>query len=38
VARQIPVLLDKLYCYCNCHKYFGHKSLLSCYVDRHAEG
>ena len=38
VARQIPALLDKLFCYCNCRQYFGHKSLLSCYVDRHAAG
>jgi hypothetical protein len=29
-------LLDSLYCYCNCKKNFGHKSLLSCYVDTHA--
>lgn len=36
VARDIPEVLDQLYCYCQCEENFGHKSLLSCYVDRHA--
>jgi hypothetical protein len=36
VAKQVPALLDQLYCYCRCKENFGHKSLLSCYVDRHA--
>ncbi len=36
IAEQYPVLLDSMYCYCNCKKTFGHKSLLSCYVDTHA--
>jgi len=36
VARQIPALLDQLYCYCRCRENHGHKSLLSCYVGRHA--
>jgi hypothetical protein len=36
VARTIPEVLDKLYCYCRCRENFGHKSLLSCYVDTHA--
>jgi hypothetical protein len=35
-AREIPEVLDSLYCYCDCKKHFGHKSLLSCYVDQHA--
>jgi len=35
VARQIPGVLDRLKCYCNCEG-FGHKTLLSCYVDTHA--
>ncbi len=35
-AKQIPALLDQLYCYCRCKENFGHKSLLSCFVDRHA--
>ena len=35
-ARKIPEVLDSLYCYCDCAKHSGHKSLLSCYVDTHA--
>lgn len=35
-ARDIPEVLDQLYCYCRCAENFGHKSLLSCYVDKHA--
>ena len=35
-AREIPEVLDSLYCYCDCEKHFSHKSLLSCYVDEHA--
>jgi hypothetical protein len=36
VARAIPDVLDQLYCYCQCDKHAGHKSLLSCYTDGHA--
>jgi Protein of unknown function with PCYCGC motif len=36
IARQYRDLLDVIYCYCYCEKTLGHKSLLSCYVDRHA--
>lgn len=36
VARDIPDVLDQLYCYCECDKHAGHKSLLSCYTDGHA--
>jgi len=36
IARAIPEILDSLYCYCDCKKHFGHKSLLTCYVDDHA--
>jgi hypothetical protein len=36
VAQDIPEVLDKLYCYCRCKENFGHKNLLSCYVDNHA--
>jgi hypothetical protein len=35
IAKEIPGVLDSLYCYCECKKNFGHKSLLSCYVDDH---
>ncbi len=38
VAREIPDLLDKLFCYCYCGRTFGHKSLLSCYASTHAAG
>ena len=36
IAREIPDVLDQLYCYCECDKHSGHKSLLSCYTDGHA--
>jgi len=36
VARKNRELLDSIYCYCNCKKHFGHKSLLSCFADKHA--
>jgi hypothetical protein len=36
VARESPDLLDQLYCYCECDKSIGHRSLLSCYTDGHA--
>jgi hypothetical protein len=36
VARAIPQVLDRLYCYCRCRENFNHKNLLSCYVDTHA--
>ncbi len=34
-AAEIPEVLDSLYCYCDCEKHMGHKSLLTCYVDQH---
>jgi hypothetical protein len=36
-AREIPEVIDSLYCYCDCEKNFGHKSLLSCHVDQHSK-
>lgn len=38
VAREIPWVLDSIYCFCKCEEspVFRHKSLLSCYVDNHA--
>ena len=36
IARTIPEVLDRLYCYCRCRENFGHKNLLTCYVDTHA--
>ena len=35
VAREIPEVLDRLRCYCQCEG-LGHVSLLSCYTDGHA--
>lgn len=37
-AREIPWVIDSIYCYCRCKEspVFRHKSLLSCYVDNHA--
>ena len=37
-AKAIPWVLDSIYCFCQCEDFFNHKSLLSCYVDDHAEG
>ena len=38
VAKEIPWVLDSIYCFCQCSESpaFKHKSLLSCYVDNHA--
>lgn len=36
VANDMPDLIDQLYCYCECDKHSGHRSLLSCYTDQHA--
>ncbi len=36
VAKEIPEVLDSMYCYCNCKIHSGHKSLLSCYTGDHA--
>jgi hypothetical protein len=38
IAKDIPWILDSIYCYCKCEESpaFRHKSLLSCYVDNHA--
>lgn len=35
-AKQIPVTIAQLPCYCHCDEGFGHKSLLSCFEDDHA--
>lgn len=35
VAREIPQVLDKIYCYCDCALNFDHKSNLTCFVDGH---
>lgn len=36
IAQDIPDIIDQLYCYCECDKHSGHRSLLSCYTDNHA--
>ncbi len=36
VAQEIPDVLDRLYCYCECDRHMGHITLLSCFVDSHA--
>lgn len=36
IAHEIPEILDQLYCYCECDKHMGHKTLLSCFIDSHA--
>jgi len=36
IAREIPEVLDRLYCYCRCRENSGHANLLSCYVGLHA--
>ncbi len=35
-AREIPVTLAQLPCYCYCDRGMGHKSLFSCFEDEHA--
>ena len=35
-AKEIPVTLAQLPCYCHCDEGFGHKSLYSCFEDDHA--
>ena len=37
LAKDQRDLLDSMFCYCNCKKNYGHRSLLSCYVDKHAQ-
>jgi hypothetical protein len=34
-ARQIPEVLDGLYCHCDCSKHSGHRSLLTCFESQH---
>lgn len=36
VAREIPVTLAQMPCYCYCDRGMGHKSLYSCFEDDHA--
>jgi len=36
LADREKAVLYQQPCYCHCDKHVGHKSLLDCYVDRHA--
>src|SRR5262245_57206669 len=40
IARKIPATLDRLHCFCECAEsnMFQHKTLLTCFVDKHAAG
>ncbi|MBI4538735.1 MAG: hypothetical protein HY704_04390 [Gemmatimonadetes bacterium] len=35
-AAQVPAALDGLYCYCECSRHAGHRSLLDCFESDHA--
>lgn len=35
MAREIPEVLDGIYCHCDCSKHSGHYSLLECYESDH---
>ncbi len=38
-AQKYPEVLNEVYCYCYCDQPpFRHKSLLSCFTDRHGAG
>lgn len=38
IAREIPAILNRLYCWCGCIKQGRHRSALACYEDRSATG
>ena len=40
IAKKIPATLDRLHCFCECAESptFQHKTLLTCFVDKHAAG
>ncbi len=35
IAAEIPKVIDSLFCYCYCKKNHQHKTLLTCYTNRH---
>ena len=37
-AREVPAVLDGLYCHCDCAEHAGHRSLLSCFESDHGAG
>ena len=38
MAREIPEVADGIYCYCECEKSMGHRSLLACFESDQAIG
>lgn len=34
-ARAVPQVLDGLFCYCDCARHSGHRSLLTCFESEH---
>jgi len=38
MAREIPEVLDGLYCHCDCGKSMHHRSLLSCFESEQPSG
>ncbi len=38
-AQKYPEVLNEVFCYCYCHEPpFHHKTLLSCFVEKHGAG
>lgn len=35
-AAEMPMVMDGIFCYCQCLRNFGHYSLLECFMDDHA--
>lgn len=35
MARDVPEVLDGIYCHCDCHKHSQHRSLLTCFETDH---
>lgn len=35
IAAEIPKVIDSLFCYCYCKKNHQHKTLLTCYTNKH---
>lgn len=38
VAREAAVVLDGIYCFCQCHETIGHRSLYQCFQSQHGAG
>jgi hypothetical protein len=39
IAKKYPEILNEVYCYCYCNEPpFHHKTLLSCFVEKHGAG